>query len=143
VRLKRYLEMRGADGVPWGRLPALPAFWVGLLYDDDTLNAAWDLVSHWNAYERQALRDDVPRLGFKARIRDRYLFEIALECLKLSHAGLRRRNRVDQSGRDESRFLEPLERILDCGRTPAEEMLEKFNGAWGGSVEPAYQEYAF
>jgi glutamate--cysteine ligase len=129
--------------VPWGRLPALPAFWVGLLYDDDTLNAAWDLVSHWNAYERQALRDDVPRLGFKARIRDRYLFEIALECLKLSHAGLRRRNRVDQSGRDESRFLEPLERILDCGRTPAEEMLEKFNGAWGGSVEPAYQEYAF
>src|SRR5712672_3484524 len=143
VRLKRYLEMRGADGVPWGRLPALPAFWVGLLYDDDTLNAAWDLVSHWNAYERQALRDDVPKLGFKARIRDRYLFEIARECLKLSHAGLRRRNRVDQSGRDESRFLEPLERILDCGRTPAEEMLEKFQGAWGGSVEPVYREYAF
>ena len=66
VRLKRYLEMRGADGVPWGRLPALPAFWVGLLYDDDSLNAAWDIVKHWNAHERQALRDDVPRLGFKA-----------------------------------------------------------------------------
>jgi len=143
VRLKRYLEMRGADGVPWGRLPALPAFWVGLLYDDDTLNAAWDLVKHWTAVERQALRDDVPRFGFKARIRDRYLFEIARECLKLSHAGLRRRNRVDHSGRDESRYLEPLERILESGRTPAEEMLEKFNGAWGGSVEPAYTEYAF
>jgi glutamate--cysteine ligase len=143
VRLKRYLEMRGADGVPWGQLPALPAFWVGLLYDDDSLNAAWDLVSHWNAHERQAMRDDVPRFGFKTRIRDRYLFEVARECLKLSHAGLRRRNRVDQSGRDESRYLEPLERILDSGRTPAEEMLEKFNGAWGGSVEPAYREYAF
>jgi len=98
---------------------------------------------HWTAAERQALRDDVPRFGFKARIRDRYLFEIARECLKLSHAGLRRRNRVDHSGRDESRYLEPLERILESGHTPAEEMLDKFNGEWGGSVEPVYQEYAF
>ncbi len=88
--------------------------------------------------ERQALRDDVPRLGFKARIRDRYLFEIAKECLALSHAGLRRRGRVDHLGRDETRHLEPLERIIDSGRTPAEEMLEKFHGPWHGSVEPAY-----
>src|SRR5437764_5185264 len=88
VRLKRYLEMRGADGVPWGRLPALPAFWVGLLYDDTSLNAAWDIVKDWNAGERQALRDDVPRFGFKARIRERYLFEIARECLALSYACL-------------------------------------------------------
>src|SRR5271167_1564363 len=86
VRLKRYLEMRGADGVPWGRLPALPAFWVGLLYDDTSLDAAWDIVKHWNAHERQALRDDVPRFGFKARIRDRYLFEVAKECLTLAHS---------------------------------------------------------
>jgi glutamate--cysteine ligase len=89
------------------------------------------------------LRDDVPRLGFKARIRERYLFEIARECVKLSHSGLRRRSRIDHLGRDESRFLEPLERILESGRTPAQEMLEKFDGAWGGSVEPVYQEYAF
>jgi glutamate--cysteine ligase len=143
VRLKRYLEMRGADGVPWGRLPALPAFWVGLLYDDLSLDAAWQIVKHWNAHERQALRDDVPRLGFKARIRDRYLFEIAKECLALSYSGLRRRGRVDHAGRDETRHLEPLERIIDCGRTPAEEMLEKFKGPWHGSVEPAYDEYAF
>jgi glutamate--cysteine ligase len=143
VRLKRYLEMRGADGVPWGRLPALPAFWVGLLYDDTSLNAAWDIVKYWNAHERQALRDDVPRLGFKARIRDRYLFEIAKECLVLAHTGLRRRGHVDHLGRDESRHLDPLDRILDAGRTPAEEMLEKFHGPWHRSVDPAYQEYAF
>src|SRR5438105_1901311 len=143
VRLKRYLQMRGADGVPWGRLPALPAFWVGLLYDDTSLDAAWDIVKHWNAQERQSLRDDVPRLGFKARIKDRYLFEIAKECLTLAHSGLRRRSRVDHLGRDESRHLEPLERIMDSGRTPAEEMLEKFDGSWKGSVEPAYREYAF
>ena len=98
VRLKRYLEMRGADGVPWGRLPALPAFWVGLLYDDTSLDAAWDIVKHWNAQERQALRDDVPHLGFKARIRDRYLFEIAKECVALAHAGLRRRGHIDHLG---------------------------------------------
>src|ERR1700730_11585773 len=143
VRLKRYLEMRGADGVPWGRLPALPAFWVGLLYDDTSLTAAWDIVKHWNAGERQALRDDVPRLGFKARTRERYLFEIARECVALSHAGLRRRGHIDHLGRDESRYLEPLERIIDHGRTPAEEMLAKFDGPWDGSVGPAYDEYAF
>jgi len=143
VRLKRYLEMRGADGVPWGRLPALPAFWVGLLYDDTSLNAAWDIARTWNAQERQALRDDVPRLGFKARIKDRYLFEIAKECLILAHAGLRRRGHVDHLGRDESRHLDPLDRILDAGRTPAEEMLEKFHGPWHGSVNPVYREYAF
>src|SRR6202162_2895219 len=99
VRLKRYLEMRGADGVPWGRLPALPAFWVGLLYDDTSLDAAWDIVKHWTAEERQALRDQVPRLGFKAKIGDRYVFEVAKECLVLSHSGLRRRGRIDQLGR--------------------------------------------
>src|SRR3984885_1618625 len=143
VRLKRYLEMRGADGVPWGRLPALPAFWVGLLYDDTSLNAAWDIIKGWNAFERQSLRDDVPRLGFKARIKNRYIFEVAKECLALSHAGLRRRCHVDHSGRDETRYLEPLDRIIEAGVTPAEEMLAKFKGPWHGSVEPAYGEYAF
>jgi glutamate--cysteine ligase len=143
VRLKRYLEMRGSDGGPWSRLPALSAFWVGILYDDESLDAAWDIVRHWTAQERQALRDDVPKLGFKARIRDRYLFEIAKECLALAHAGLRRRERIDHVGRDETRHLEPLDRIVDCGKTPAEELLEKFNGSWRGSVEPAYVEYAF
>src|SRR6188472_1153958 len=128
VRLKRYLEMRGADGVPWGRLPALPAFWVGLLYDDTSLDAAWDIVKHWNAAERQALRDDVPRFGFKARIRDRFLFEIAKECVALAHSGLRRPQGVHQRAGDESRHLQPRERIIDSGHTPAEEMLAKFNG---------------
>jgi len=143
VRLKRYLEMRGADGGPWRRLPALPAFWVGLLYDDAILDAAWDLTKCWKVEERQALRDAVPRLGFKAKVGNRYLFEIAKQCLALAHAGLRRRGRIDHAGRDETRHLEPLDRIIDSGRTPAEEMLEKFNGPWRGSVEPAYEEYAF
>ena len=138
VRLKRYLEMRGADGVPMRQLPALPAFWAGLLYDDASLDAAWMMVRGWDAATRQAMRDEVPRLGFKTPVDGRYMFEVARDCLALAHAGLRRRARVDHLGRDESRFLEPLDAIVHAGRTPAEEMLTKFNGAWGGSVDPAY-----
>jgi glutamate--cysteine ligase len=143
VRLKRYLEMRGSDSGPWKRLPALSAFWVGLLYDEGALDQAWQIVKDWSAEERQQLRDDVPRLGFKATIGKRSLHEIARDCLELAHAGLRRRARTDRDGRDETRYLEPLDVILETGRTPAEEMLDRYHGAWNGSVEPAYQEFAF
>lgn len=143
VRLKRYLEMRGADGVPSDRLPSLSAFWVGLLYDDVSLDAAWEIVKDWTDEERQSLRDQVPRLGFKSVIRGRYLFEIARECMTLAHGGLRRRGRVDVSGRDETRYLAPLDQTIDLGKSPAEVMLEKFSGSWQGSVDPAYREYCF
>lgn len=143
VRLKRYLEMRGADGARWRRLPAFPAFWVGLLYDDAMLDAAWDIVKDWSAEERQSLRDQVPRLGLKATVAGRTAQDIAAECLKLAHEGLRRRNRLDREGRDESRFLEPLDALVEAGRTPADDLLEKFNGPWGRSVAPAYDDYAF
>ena len=143
VRLKRYLEMRGSDGVSWQQLPALSAFWAGILYDDAGLDAGWEIVKRWTKEQRQQLRDDVPRLGFKAKIGNRYLFEIARECLVLAHGGLRRRGYVDHLGRDETRFLSTLDQIVETGRTPAEEMLNKFHGAWNGSVEPAYTEYAF
>src|SRR6186713_1807169 len=95
VRLKRYMEMRGSDGGPWRRLPALPAFWAGILYDDVSLDAAWDTVKGWSAQERQKLRDDVPRQGFAATIRGRTMLELARECLALAHAGLKRRKRLD------------------------------------------------
>jgi glutamate--cysteine ligase len=143
VRLKRYLEMRGSDvGLP-DMLNALPAFWVGLLYDTTSLDAAWDLVKDWTAAERQQLRDDVPRLGFNAAIHDRSLLNIARECLVLARDGLKRRNRLDRNGRDETQFLAPLEAIVEAGHTPAEVMLERFRGEWNGSVEPVYNEYLF
>jgi glutamate--cysteine ligase len=143
VRLKRYLEMRGSDGGPWRRLPSLPAYWVGLLYDDDVLNAAWDLVKDWTAEERQTLRDDVTRQGFKARIRDRSLLDLAKTTLALAEQGLKRRARLDGNGRDETRYLRPLQEIVARGITPAEELLEKFHGPWHGSVDRVYVDYAY
>jgi glutamate--cysteine ligase len=142
VRLKRYLEMRGADVGPTRRLPALSAFWVGLLYDEASLDAAWDLVKGWSADERQRLRDDVPRLGFKASVGDRAVLDLARECLALARAGLTRRARF-AGGQDETTYLEPLEEIAARGQTPAEELLDKFFGPWGGSVDPVFDEYAY
>ena len=143
VRLKRYLEMRGSDGGPWRRLPSLSAYWVGLLYDEACLDACWDICKAWTAEERQKLRDEVPRLGFKATIRGRDLLSIARETLALSHAGLARRKRHDPYGADETRYLKPLEEMAERGETAAEEMLRKFHGPWGGSVDPVYTEYAY
>ena len=143
VRLKRYMEMRGADSGPWRRLPALPAFWVGLLYDDVSLDAAWDIVKDWTAEERQQLRDDVPKLAFKATIRGRSALDLARACVTLAQEGLARRGRLDREGDDETQYLHPLEDGIARGVTPAEELLEQFHGPWRGSVEPAFTEYAY
>ena len=143
VRLKRYLEMRGADSGPLPNLWALPALWVGLLYDDVCLDAAWDMVKDWSAEEREGLRDDVPKLGLAAKIRGRTVFTLATEVLALARAGLARRKRLDVSGQDETGYLDVLEDRLGRGTTPAQELLEKFNGTWGGSVDPIYDEEAY
>ncbi|MEI8277781.1 MAG: glutamate--cysteine ligase [Hyphomicrobiales bacterium] len=143
VRLKRYLEMRGADGGPWRRLPSLTAFWVGLFYDEVSLDACWDMVKDWTAEERQKLRDDVPRLGFRAEIRGRNMLTLAQETLRFAARGLSRRKFFDKNGRDETRYLRPLEESIARGITPAEELLEKFHGEWKGSVDPIFDEYVY
>ena len=125
-------------------MPALPAFWVGLLYDDAALDAAWDLVKDWTAAERQKLRDDVPRLGFKAAIRGRTLLDlVARHALRWRMRACKRRNRRDCSGADETKYLAPLDEIVARGKTRAEELLEKYHGPWRGSVDPVYEEYAY
>ena len=143
VRLKRYLEMRGADGGPWRRLPAFAAFWVGLLYDEAALDAAWDLVKDWSADERQTLRDEVPKLGFKAHIRQWSVLNLAKETLKLAEQGLARRRKHDRAGHDETGYLRPIQEFVARGITPAEALLEKFHGPWKGSVDQIYKEYAY
>jgi glutamate--cysteine ligase len=124
-------------------LPSLPAFWVGILYDNAALDAAWDIVKDWNAEERQKLRDDVPTQGFAATIRNRTMLSLAEETLKLAREGLTRRRRLNAGGEDEAKYLEPLDDLVSRGSTPAEELLAKYHGSWGGSVEPVFSEYAY
>lgn len=143
VRLKRYLEMRGADAGPWSRLCALPAFWTGLLYDDTALDAAWDLVRDFSMEERNALRDGVPRQALKLPFRNSNLLELARESLKIAAHGLQRRARLNCNGVDERIYLESLIEIVDSGQTAAERKLERFHGEWGGSVDPLFREYAY
>jgi glutamate--cysteine ligase len=143
VRLKRYLEMRGADAGPSDMLVAQSAFWVGLLYDRNTLDAAWDLVKGWTASERQQLRDDVPRLGLDATIGGRKLAEIGREVLGLTRAGLTARACLDSNGRNETHFLEPAEAIAASGKTLADTLISKFKGEWHGSVAPVFQDMAY
>ncbi|MAL78637.1 MAG: glutamate--cysteine ligase [Sneathiella sp.] len=144
VRMKRFLEMRGADGGPWRRLCALPALWVGLLYDDDALDAAWDLVKGWTAEDRQRIRNDVYTMALKTPMPDgRRMQELAVEVLDIAAAGLKARKRLDSFGEDESHFLNALKTIVKQGRTPAEEMLERFNGEWKENIDPVFREYAY
>ncbi len=141
VRLKRYLEMRGADAGPTPNLVALSAFWVGLLYDTASLDQAWQLVKTWTATERQTLRDDVPAHGLDAVIGGRTVREIARDVLALARQGLDRRARLDQAGASESQYLEPLDQIIDANRTVADELIAAFNGEWAGSVDPVFKAY--
>ncbi|MGN6271082.1 MAG: glutamate--cysteine ligase [Sphingomonas sp.] len=144
VRLKTFLEMRGADGGPWGRICALPALWVGLLYDDAALDAAWDVVKHWTMEEREALREAVPRLALDAPIPGGgTLKDIAGEVLDIATAGLSARARLNSSGDNETGFLDPLREIVRTGKVPAQMLLDLYEGEWGGNVCKIYAETRF
>jgi glutamate--cysteine ligase len=143
VRLKRYLEMRGADVGPADRINACSAFFVGLFYDAGALDAAYDLIKDWRADERQKLRDDVPRLALGASMRGRPLSEIARDALDIANKGLARRARGDDKGRDESMYLAPLWRIVETGEVAAETWLKRYQGPWRSSVDPAFAEASY
>jgi glutamate--cysteine ligase len=143
VRLKRFLEMRGADVGPPAMIAALSAFWAGLLYEDTSLDAALDLVRPWSAADRLALRNAVPAQALGATVAGRSMRDLARDVLAIARDGLVRRAMVDGSGRDESHLLDPLDAIVADGRTQAEHLLERYHGAWGGSVDPAFTEAVF
>ncbi|MDE2595674.1 MAG: glutamate--cysteine ligase [Sphingomonadales bacterium] len=141
VRLKSFLEMRGADGGPWDRICALPAFWVGLLYDQTALDAAWDLVKDWGMAEREALRSAVPKLALDAPLPGGgTLKDIAREVLDIARAGLSARAQLNAAGDNESGFLGPLYDIVESGKVPAQRLLDKFHGEWGGDLSRVYEE---
>lgn len=143
VRLKKFLEMRGADGGPWKRICALPALWVGLLYDDAALDAAWDLVKDLSVAEREALRNDVPRTALGTKFKNGTVQDLSKDVLAIARQGLKNRSRMDGYGDDESHFLDSLDDVAESGRTLAEEFLDKYETEWNGSVDPVFKEYAY
>ena len=143
VRLKRFLEMRGADGGPWRRICGLPAFWVGLLYDDAALDAADMLTKDWTFDEVDTLRNAVPAEGLKAKFRGHALYETAREVIAVSKAGLKARGKLNKEGQDETIFLSPLDEVMAKKATLAEDLLALYHGRWGGSVEPVFDEYQY
>lgn len=143
ARLKRYLEMRGADGGPWKRLCALPALWVGLLYDQVALDAAWDMVKDWTAEERADLRAGVTKDAIRTSFRKTNVRELSRQTLDIAYAGLKRRNRISNLGGDETHFLNALRDVVESGKTLADIMLEQFKTEWQGSVDPSFKAYAY
>ncbi|MEO0062929.1 MAG: hypothetical protein RLZZ08_1489, partial [Pseudomonadota bacterium] len=141
VRLKSFLEMRGADGGPWNRICALPALWVGLLYDQGALDAAWDLVKHWDMDGREALRNAVPKLALDAPLPGGgKLRDIAGEALDIARSGLVARAKLNGGGDSEAGFLDPLHEIVASGKVPAQRLLDKFHGEWNGDISKVYAE---
>jgi glutamate--cysteine ligase len=144
VRLKTFLEMRGADGGRWSKICALPALWVGLLYGGPALDAAWDMVKNWSMADREALRTSVPRLGLKAPLPGGgTLLDIAGEVVEIAASGLRHRAALSGAGDSEAGFLEPLQETVRTGKTPAERLLDLYHGAWGGDLTRIYDEFSF
>ncbi len=143
VRLKKYLEMRGADGGPWSRLCALPALWVGLLYDASSLDHAWSIIRDWTTEEHAYLRDMVPVHALNTKFRDITVGDLAMDVLECAHEGLVRRERLDGVGLDESRFLKPLFQIAESGLTPAEDLLFAYERRWKECIDPIFREYAY
>ncbi|MBL0948762.1 glutamate--cysteine ligase [Brevundimonas sp.] len=143
VRLKQYLEMRGADGGPWSRICALPALWAGILYDAPSLAAAWDLCKDWQIEDHERLRRDVTRLGLRAEVNGRVLRDVAVDLVAIARQGLKNRARFSGGMVDERGYLSELEDTADSGVTPAERLLDLYHGPWAGDVRRLYSDYAY
>ncbi len=143
ARLKKYLEMRGADGGRWRSLCSLPALWVGILYDQAALDAAWDMVKDWSAAEREALRMAVPKQGFKAKFRKETARDLALRMLALAREGLKNRAKNDRIGQDETAYLNDIQLAAEKNLTFAEELLEAYATRWNSNIDPIFVERAF
>jgi glutamate--cysteine ligase len=143
VRLKRFIEMRGADGGRWGTITALPAFWAGILYDEVALDHAWEMVRDWTEEEREQLRADVPKLALATPFRSTDVRTLARQALRISRMGLKNRHRLNSKNQDETMYLAPLERIAGENRTVSDELLHRYAGSWGGNIDHIFEEFAF
>ncbi|MGI9393566.1 MAG: glutamate-cysteine ligase family protein, partial [Boseongicola sp.] len=145
ARIKKFIEMRGADGGPWRRLCALPAFWVGLCYDQTALDAAWDLVKTWDAETRDALRVAASVEALEANVNGINMRDLAREVVDIAEGGLRARAMEGAGGLlpDETHFLNALKDSLDTGEVPADELVRRYNDDWDGDVTKVFGEYSY
>ena len=145
ARLKKFIEMRGADGGPWRRLCALPAFWVGLTYDQEALDAAYDLCKGWDAETREAWRVEASIHGLQAKVGGQTMHDIAREAVKIAEIGLKNRAMPGAGGMvpDETHFLNALKESIETGKTPADELIDDFNGDWAGDLSKIYGAYSY
>jgi glutamate--cysteine ligase len=143
VRMKRFLEMRGADGGRWQSITALPAFWTGLLYDEAALEMAWQLVKDWTDEEREALRQEVPKSGLQTKFRAINVGELSRETLRIARLGLKNRRRINAKNQDETIYLAPLDVIAGNDTTAADHLIMRFSGPWGGNIDHIFEEFAF
>ncbi|RYH01624.1 glutamate--cysteine ligase [Salipiger sp. IMCC34102] len=145
ARIKQFMEMRGADGGPWRRLCALPAFWVGMMYEQSALDAAWDLCKNWSHEQREALRVAASVDGLQAKVEGIDMHELARACVDIAEAGLKTRARPGSGGLipDETHFLNALKESVETGQVPADELLARYHGAWGETLDPIYSEFHY
>jgi glutamate--cysteine ligase len=144
VRLKSFLEMRGSDGGRWNKICALPALWVGLLYDQSALDAAWDLVKDWSIEDHHRIRAEVPKMGLKTPLPGGGDFQtLGKQVLDIAHDGLSARGEINSMGDNETAFLNPLRQIADSGQSPAQILLDKYMGEWNGDLSKVYDEFSF
>ena len=145
ARIKKYMEMRGADGGPWRRLCALPAFWVGLMYDEGALDAAWDLAKGWDQETRLGLRVAASEAGLQGAANGVKLHDLARECVAIAEVGLKARGRAGSGGLipDETHFLNARKDSVETGRVPADELLEDYHGPWQGDLSRIYAERSY
>ena len=142
VRVRRFLEMRGTDNGPQEMIKALPAFWVGLLYDKQSLDAAYEMVKDWDNEDRDYLRIMTPEHGLQTPFHNgtTTVQEIAKNCLALSEAGLKRRAILNEKGQDESVYLEPLKEIASSGLNWAQRLTDRYTNVWKGDLSQFYKE---
>ena len=143
VRLKSFLEMRGADGGSFESVCALSSFWVGLLYNSDSLNSSFELIKGFNINQLQELRLEVAKNGINSTIGDINIKEITKEVLELSREGLRARNILNENGDSEEIYLEPLKKILSSGNSSSDDLIQKFSNNWDKNLVNMYKEYTF
>lgn len=145
ARVKKFIEMRGADGGPWRRLCALPAFWVGLMYDQSALDAAWDLCKDFTAPQREALRIAASEQGLQAQVDGINMLDLARNVVDIAEGGLKARGKEGAGGLvpDETHFLNALKESIESGKTPADELLDRYNGEWGGDLTRIYQDFSY